>query len=751
MRGTLKVCMMTSNLYSKIAWVVCAALLSTTALAQQPDAPAPEPTEGMITLNFPDNVDMKVLIDYVGKRRNINFIYDEQTLANKKLTINAPQRIPADSLMTLLESALKMKGLVITSTEIPGMKRIEIAQQLTALAAGPQANIEAGDRPTLVTMRVYELRHADTTRVEQVIKPFLSANTANITALAEHDIVIITDYAVNMPKIEQMMALVDRPGRQTVVRFVKLEHLAAEDTATRLNELLRAQAGAGQDAPAKATGGAKVVADDRTNQLVVLGSAKQVEQAVSLIQSLDVPLGVETRIYRFVIASPEQVDRLVTELIGELAAERLYKSATDADANLLIATTTPEIHKQIDSLKQRLDEPLPEEQTPIRFYKLENAKAADVLGTLQSIAGQAGLGDVSIDGVAADKQAPGEKYIEGPRPEQVNRVGSKDREDDDQQGIQSVTVGDTRVMADEPSNTIIVVAEPSVHPVYEKLIRRLDVRRPQVLVEATVVTLDTTDDFRLGVEISRIDDFEDGDGQVLNFSSFGLSTRDSDTGRLTITPGVGFNGAVLSADIADIVIQALEADSRARVVSRPSVLINDNATGELTSKNEEPFASVNASTTVATTSFAGFAQAGTNIRITPQISEGEHLKLEYEIELSSFTGEDASDSLPPARQTNSLISEATIPNGHTIVVGGLTRENYMNTIDRIPVLGRIPILEYAFSNRSEMQRKLTLFVFIRAVILRDDKFKDLKVLSQDAAARAELPGDYPESEPVEIP
>jgi general secretion pathway protein D len=285
--------------------------------------------------------------------------------------------------------------------------------------------------------------------------------------------------------------------------------------------------------------------------------------------------------------------------------------------------------------------------------------------------------------------------------------------------------------------------------VYEKLIKRLDVRRPQVLVEATIVTLDTSDGFSLGVEITSSQTSKSGNRKYVTFSSFGLSDVDPSTGALTLKPGVGFNGALLSADVASAVIHALVSDSHAKVVSRPSVLVNDNAKGTLVSETEEPYASLNALTSVATTSFGGYASAGTSIAIRPQISEGEHLKLEYDITLSSF-GQTRSDALPPPRKKDNLTSEATIPNGYTIVVGGLTSENSSFTADRLPLVGGLPGLEYFFSNRNKSATKTTLFVFIRAVILRDDKFKDLKFLSHEAVVAAELPGDFPTSEPVEI-
>jgi len=313
----------------------------------------------------------------------------------------------------------------------------------------------------------------------------------------------------------------------------------------------------------------------------------------------------------------------------------------------------------------------------------------------------------------------------------------------------SIELGDTRIMADEQSNTLIVVARPAMHPIYEKLIKRLDIRRPQVLIEATLVTLDTTDEFQLGVEFSKTTSVNGGEGKVLNFSQFGLSTADPSTGALTLKPGVGFNGALISSDLANVIIHALKNDARVHVQAQPSVLVNDNATGKLVSQREEPFVTVNASSQVALNTFGGYSSAGTNISIKPQISEGDHLKLEFDITLSSFDGA-GSAGLPPAKQTNSLTSEVTIPDGHTIVLGGLTRSTHDDNVDRIPILGEIPVLEYAFSNRRKTAKKSTLFVFIHAVVLRADKFEDLKTLSSDAATVAGLPSDFPPSVPVEI-
>ncbi len=747
---------MKSQRVAPLAGVLCLIVACAAVVAQPADAP--DESSGWVELNFPEDVELKALVDYVGQRQGVNFIYDMQSV-RQKITLKTPEKIPASSLMTLLESALKVKNLTLVPTEVEGVMRIDSANQnLTAISQGPVDEAAAADlpsdRPTLPVTRVFTLQHADAKRLEQIITPFVTASRGNLTALPEHDLIIVTDFAGNMGRIGKLIELVDRPGRKAVVRFVPVTHVDASDIADQVRRMLTGKAKAAGQQDRVARGEITVLHDERTNQVAVIGLEAGVADAVALIESLDVPLGLETKIYPLTVAFPGQVDSLVRELIGEIAAKRLYKSAIDPDANLLIATTTPDIHEQINALRDALDRPIPDAQSPVRFYKLENAKAADVLATLRNIEGGDGLEDVSVDGMAAqptEGEQGVDRLIEGPTEAGINRIDGEAYDAQTLSGLSAVSVElpDARIMADEATNTVIIIAKPSMQAVYKRLIDRLDVRRPQVLIEATVVSIDTTDGFELGVEIHSRESADSG--TLLNFTQFGLTTEDSRPGSLTLTPGTGFTGALLGADTAEFVIRALESDSRARVISRPTMLVNDNFQAELKSENEEPFETVSvSSTSVERTTLGGYATAGTTIRVTPQISQGNHLKLEYEIALSSFGEKAQASTLPPKRQTNELSSEATIPDGDTIVVGGLSREDFSESVDRVPLLGSIPLVEYLFSSRSNTVTKTTLFVFIHATILRDDKFEDLKMISGDRVAHAGLEGDYPPSEPVAI-
>ena len=147
-----------------------------------------------------------------------------------------------------------------------------------------------------------------------------------------------------------------------------------------------------------------------------------------------------------------------------------------------------------------------------------------------------------------------------------------------------------------------------------------------------------------------------------------------------------------------------------------------------------------------TTSFAGFEDAGTKISIRPQIAEGDHLVLQYSLSLSSFVGS-AAGGVPPPRQQNEVTSVATIPDGHTVVVGGLELVSNSDGASQVPLIAKIPLLGELFKNRGTSLSTTRFYVFIRATVLRDQGFEDLKYLSGTARSQAGIDDGWPVVEP----
>lgn len=364
--------------------------------------------------------------------------------------------------------------------------------------------------------------------------------------------------------------------------------------------------------------------------------------------------------------------------------------------------------------------------------------------------GQANLGNAGIGGGAGGTSGTGSTTTRGGRQSQRGQQGGQQGQFGGGFGVggSAILPGGVRVSADVGTNSLIIIGPTNVTPRYLKLIEALDRRRQQVMIEAKFIAINSTDSFLFGVEASGGD--RNGPKRWFKFTSFGLSEVDAVTGALKIIPGRGANTTVVNPDVADAVIRALVTHQRARVSSSPEIVVNDNQTAELESKVSIPFQSVNASNTVSTTSVGGNSEAGTSITVTPHINEDKHLKLEFEIEFSAFTGTGTA-TLPPARQIETVSSEITIPNGEMIIVGGLKRSADNRDYAGLPWVEKIPLVRDFLGRTDETKNSTSFFVFIRPIILSDSKFDDLRFISNRRAGLVGIPDDYPTSEPVLMP
>ncbi len=751
--------------------LAAAVVLAGTLLAQEP---APISTEANVKLNFPDQVELTLLVEYVSQRLGVKILYDEQ-VGNKQITIKAPGEIPAASLLNVLESALKIKGLALVDGDVPGWKQIVPIKDLAQIAQPSGDNLEQLGNAEAVT-QAFTLKFIGPEKLAAIVKPFLTEPGANTITVPEQNLLIITDYAGNLKRIAKLVETIDQSGPPSEVSFYPVKHLEAAALAQQIRETLAARFKS-QAAPLVY----EVVHDERTNQLLIVAPKELAEQILKLAQTLDVPLGVTTEVYNFRYVAAERIDKLVKELFDPLTINRLYRSAVDGDDNLLIVTAPENIHDRVRWLRDEMDVESKRPGNSVQFYKLKNASAEEVLATLLSVQQTGGGGyspsatPIGPRGVSPLGRGPTgtagysfgqpdrEQFVPGPNypqtPTQVeptqppafqatDPVPAAGAQVPPEEAAAALAFAPdaARVTADPFTNSIIVVGDRVVQQVYKDLIEFLDKKRPQVMIEARVVIIDTSDDFSLGVELSGGVN-RTGINKIFQFTSYGLSTATPATGALALTPGRGFNWTLVDPEDADAVVRALTTHRRARVLSAPRVLVNDNSTGTLASVNEVPFTSVNASTTVATTSFAGFAEAGTTIEVTPRISEDDHLVLDYAVTLNSFTGAGGA-GVPPPRQTDEVRSTVTIPDGHTVIVGGLNRANSSYNYEGIPFIEKIPVVRELTGVTTTAKSRTTTFVFLRPVILRDDKFRDLQYLSDKDARCAGCERNIPESLPL---
>jgi len=284
----------------------------------------------------------------------------------------------------MLENILRMNELLLVESDPPNWKRIVQAQNL-ARVAKPSTEIGPKPGPTTVATRIFELEHATPSRVQQTLKPYTANQRSAVQPVSERNLLIVTDYAANMPRLAELIETFDRAGPKRVIEFFDLKHRRAKPLAEKVTQLLQAKRGDGDQG--QSTGPA-VDAHPKTNRLALIGLPAAVKQARELAQSLDVSLGLKTRTYRFRETEPSRVDQLIQQLVGKAAAAQRYQAAIDEETGMLIATTSERIHKRIAALKEELDQPAPERsRREVRFYELENAKASEVLDVIEALKG----------------------------------------------------------------------------------------------------------------------------------------------------------------------------------------------------------------------------------------------------------------------------------------------------------------------------------------------------------------------------
>jgi general secretion pathway protein D len=419
---------------------------------------------------------------------------------------------------------------------------------------------------------------------------------------------------------------------------------------------------------------------------------------------------------------------------------------TDELTGTLVVTATPTQHKAIQGLLERLESVAQGPRRPMRSFPIKHRGVEELRDLLQSMLDAGALKGAASDGEGGKSKDMPPPPSASPGTTPQGPTAPLQTPNPVVHSIQSNELGEKVILtADKPTNRLIAMGEGRVLEQLAKLIAELDVKSSQVLVEALVVSLTDDQTKELGVELQS--EGKSGDLRFRLSSLFGLGSPDPGSGVLLPASGTGFSGVVLNPGDYSAVVHALETLNKGRTLTIPKVLVNNNQQAQLNSVLQTPYASTNASTTVATTSFGGTQDAGTQISVTPQITDGDQLLLDYSVSLSSFVGTAANAALPPPRQENKLKSTVTVPDGYTVVVGGLEVNSEADAKSQIPILGDIPLLGALFQSRRTDLSKSRFFIFLHCSVLRASDFDDLKYASEKDLATTKLDDGFPRVEP----
>ncbi|MEM7227814.1 MAG: secretin N-terminal domain-containing protein [Planctomycetota bacterium] len=694
-------------------------------------------------LQLQGEIELIRLVDLCAELLDLNIEYDPSAL-RAKLTLRLGDGISNDELWTLTNRLLASRNL--TSIRMPGEQTLSIVRTSEATALSEVLWAPPEQRPAGFQSRAVQLQHLSASEATEQITPLLSKSGSSVQSLGENGPIIISDLTPRLETALQYLESIDRSEHEPITRVIAVRNLKATQLAATVTATMTAR---GSMMRGDLQGKLTATPDDRS--IVLVCPIHEEPAWLELIERFDQQEAVLIETYTVPSFALDSIVELLEQTVDRDApggSGNRWRLVRDELTFTLTVTATTSEHAQIQSVLDRLNSVPEEERRPIRTFVIRNRSVVDVMDVLDQLV----LAGIADDGngttgrrTARDIQTtPLQGTATGSLADSTSQVGVPGGEIEIQPSGQRVSGNDrVTLTADEGTNRIIAIGDATVLDQIETLIEQIDIRQPQVMVEVTVASLTEGDTFDLGVELNKI---EMSGGTLIDLASlFGLGS-DVDT---TTVPagGAGFNGVILNPGDFSVIIRALETINSGRAVNLPKLLVNNNEEAVLNSVQQEPFLSTNASDTVATTSFGGTQDAGTTVTVTPQISEADHLILDYSVAVSTFTGESSDPSLPPPRQQNTLQSAVTIPDGYTLVVGGLTVENAGEAISQVPILGGIPLLGELFKNRSKSKSRTRFVIFIRCNIMRHDNFEDLLYASEPERLEMGIESGWPEVTP----
>jgi general secretion pathway protein D len=618
------------------AVLALAALLVPVTLTAAPPA-RPQPQDGpTITPNYKD-ADLSQIIQAVAEVTGKNFIIDPRV--NAKVTMLSATPMSPAAFYEAFLSVLQVYGYVA----VPAGKVIKIIPNTD------QRQVPANDLPTSVSAtsdeivtQVVSLKNVSAAQLVPMLRP-LMPQYAQLAAYAAGNMLIISDRASNVNRLMRIIARIDESGDEPV-EVIALHNASAADVVRIVNSLNQGQGAEGAGAAVK------VVADDRTNSILLTGEKSQRLRLKTLVINMDTPLatGGDTQVRYLRYADAEKI------------ADKLKGQAT------------------------------------------ASAKAQGGPPTATATAGGGGTSNVDA----------------------------------------SVTI-----WADVATNALIITAPPKIMRSLMAVIDKLDIRRAQVQVEAIIVEIDVNKSSNLGVQWLLDGGNSYGYG-VTNLPGSGTSVVDLAAAVLGATSGAAVTAATGATGISSAtvgtgatfalgkynsttgrgfaaLVQALRSDGSSNIISTPSLITMNNEEAEVKVTQEIPlitgsYSSSTASVSGTTSPFTTIQreEVGTILKVTPHINEGNSVQLKIEQEDSS-PGAKLANSADISTNKRSIKTTVLIEDGGVIVLGGLMSDTVLESEDRVPGLGSIPLIGNLFKSRSGSRQKKNLLVFIRPKILRD--------------------------------
>ncbi len=560
-----------------------------------------------------------------------------------------------------------------------------------------------------------------------------------------------------------------------VIELVKIEHLAAEEMAKVLQPFI--------------SPGGDVIAYPRGNLVIITDLASNVTRLKELVRAFDTDTfrDLHTRVFRIEHAN---VEDLGEELKGVLAPYGVTpKTAEERGVfivplsrlnALVVVSFNPEVLAQLERWIQILDVP-PEKGggRVVHVYAVENAKAADLAAVLGDLYGGEGGGtgrrrdQRSRSGTTRSLEAGRERRegadlgstSEGLGAEGRRRT-SRGRERTTGRGSQTISITpregerpifkeEVRIVADDITNSLVILATPRDYDMIREVLRKLDVVPRQVLIEAVIAEVGLTGDLRFGVEYA-IANREIGsllDGKPSSSSTSGTGGTSTSSGGATSAgisddallgvakraihvSGQGLFGFITDRDQFLVLINALAAQSRLNILATPHVIAADNREAHILIGEQIPILTSTQQSTLAQANIVQSIQyrdTGKILTILPQVNSAGLVHMEIRQEVSDVGQAEFGKTNSPSFITREAETTVVVQNGESVLIGGIIDDNVTRTRKGVPFLMDVPVFGRLFRVETEQIDRTELIILITPHVIRDRQ--EARVVTEEFEGR----------------
>lgn len=681
---------------------------------------APEPT---VQLTFPNTSVNEILSLYeylTGKK----LVRDSMIGTGPPLTIMVPGEVPRSEAIRLIEASLLLNNYSFVPMDDKTVKVLGPARfprsEGVPIYSSPYM-LPENDQVVSYFMRFNFLAPQEAAQLFQTLIP-PSKNYTAFTPVPNVQAVLITENVPVIRKLITLQAMIDVPPAQVMTEFISLKRADAEQVVEVLQGLLEQRDGSSGGAPKPAGAPNPAQAGGQAPQGHVIEAASSTVTAAGQFEAN-------------LVAGQTQL-------------------VADPRTNRILVVTRPVNFPYIKKLIDELDAPVPLDavlERPLKFVS-----SSDVLPVLSDLLSEGsdqnapGAGAQGAQGGTRQNTRAtvdsGSQFGQGMRDGGTSGSGagmsSPDRIKEPTQDIapESAIVGKTKIIADKSANTIIVIGPPDSRQKVAQLLDMLDVRPRQVYLSAVIGELNLTDGMEFGFSyFLRYINNGAGTGMAgsiinpLSGSSAlslgsNLPTPESllDPKLFQNLQGLTIYGTI--ADAVDIYARALESTGKFKVLSRPVVYTTNNKKAVISSGQQVPFVSSTlSSSTITTANTTGITSNITykdvllKLEVLPLINANRDVTLVIvQTKNDVLRYENLGGNLTPVIGSQQLTTTVTVPNGGTVVLGGLIVERTQADDSGVPFVMRIPVLGYFFKQVSRKVERSELMVLLQPTVVEND-------------------------------